>query len=207
MTTPFGRWFKERYKKLGMTQEVLAGLMGVTQGTVSRWANGGDLTADRIPLLASLLQVSIEHLVRRIGGEEVVEGRWIDEDQAGYEWVPITGAAAAGQDRSVSSDDYVILPRRHTRRYPGRRQSLEVRGDCLAPEIAPGSQVVVDPDLPWRPGQRIALKANGGVHVKILVSLADGRLVLTSNHGELVLPDSDARILGVVIASQRFFEV
>jgi SOS-response transcriptional repressor LexA len=209
MSNDFGPWLKHRIRHvLKLDQKTFGELMGVDQSSVSRWINGASIETKRLALMAKLLRVSNDELLTRIGGEEVPSGaRAVDEDQAHYEWVPITGAAAAGPRRTVNSDDYVILPPKRSRRYPGRRQSLEVRGDCLLPDIHPGSQVIIDPDIPWRPGQTIALKVEGGVQVKRLLSMGDGRLVLGSRHGEMILPDGDASILGVVIAMQRFFEV
>lgn len=59
---------KECRKALGMTQDQLAKLLGVTQGAVAQWENGNTHPAyNLLPKIAAALGVTIDQL---IGKEE-----------------------------------------------------------------------------------------------------------------------------------------
>lgn len=209
MRKAFGLWLRDRLKELDIKQEVFADLMGVSQSTVSRWINGGEITAGRIWPMAAILKVRVPMLLQLAAEEDIIDAkaRIIAEEQFPYQLVPITGAASANPDRSMVPEDHVIVKTRGLKRYPGRMEALEIVGDCLEPKIPNGGVAIVDPDIPWRPGQTIAIRVDGGIQVKILKSYSNGRLVLTSRYGEMIVSDEDGRIAGVVVAVQQYLDV
>jgi transcriptional regulator with XRE-family HTH domain len=55
-------------KALGMTQEQLAKLLGVTQGTIAQWEKGlTHPTFEKLPKIAEVLGVSVDALIGREG--------------------------------------------------------------------------------------------------------------------------------------------
>ncbi len=61
---------REARKALGITQEQLAKLVGVTQGTVAQWENGLTHPAfDKIPKVAQVLGCTVEELlgIKKVG--------------------------------------------------------------------------------------------------------------------------------------------
>jgi transcriptional regulator with XRE-family HTH domain len=53
-------------KRIGLSQVMLAERMHVTQSAVSHWERGESMpTAKQIPLLADILQISVDELFRK----------------------------------------------------------------------------------------------------------------------------------------------
>lgn len=223
----FGFWLNQQLADRVMDQVDLANFVGVSETAVSRWINKGvQPKLKACELIAAALGLEFEDVARRaghsIGGDHPVEPHKrslqeiaaellarIREEEAAYEYegVPVTAAGSAGQERVVLAEDEVVLPSRRLKKLPGRRVALEIVGDCLEPQIPNGGVAVVDPDIAWRPGQTIALRHNGGVQVKRLIAMGDGRLVLGSRYGEMIVPETDTRIVGTVVAYQGYLEV
>lgn len=202
-----------------MKQADAARRLGVSQSMVSRWCRGEAAPEpENCRKLAVLFGVD-ERAVLEMAGHLTVTGatsshpslsdrveeaarrlRSIEED---YEALPVIGTAGAGRARG--GDDEILWKPRRRRNLPGNRFAVEVRGDCLSPQINSGDIVIVDPDLSWRPGQIVAIRFDGAHQVKRLVE-ANGRIVVESNDGRFELAADEDRIVGVVVAYVHEFD-
>ena len=55
-------------KDAGLSQEYIAQALGITQGAVSQWEAGESLPrADKLPLLAKLLNCTTDELLENVG--------------------------------------------------------------------------------------------------------------------------------------------
>jgi len=194
----FGDWLRATIKKRGLTQKTLAELLGVDQGTVSRWAHNHDMKARHIWPLARALRVSPVEVLR--AAAHVLDDK--DED----EYVRIAIAAESGAGRGRDADDetvrYLVGSRRSL---PPHLTACRVVGCCLTPDIQPGDIAIVQFDVSWRPGQIVALRTDDGAHVKRIVRVEPDAVLLYSNDGEMRVAAQDVRLIGVVISSQREF--
>lgn len=225
MKTPFAIWLLELLAERGLDQAELARQTKIDASTINKWINRGVRpTTEHCHALSSYLRLPYLLILERAGHPVPTELRVPDvpprriseeleqiirrvreiEAEDEFEAVPVAGRIHAGQDGADNEDVVVRRPRR-LKKLPINWQAFEVVGTCQAPEISPGAFVIVDPDIPWRPGQLIALSVAGGAHVKRLVRVDHERreLHLDSNEGPLTLSDEDARIKGVVIIVQN----
>jgi transcriptional regulator with XRE-family HTH domain len=194
----FGDWLRSAIARRGLTQKTLAELLGVDQGTVSRWAHNRDMKARHLWPLARALRVSPVEVLR--AAAHVLD----DEDDDEYVRVVIAGEASAGRGRDGDDDAvrYLVGTRRSL---PPHLTACRVVGCCLAPEIQAGDIAIVQFDVSWRPGQIVALRTEDGAHVKRVVRVEPDELVLYSNDGEMRVAGQDVRLIGVVISAQREF--
>jgi transcriptional regulator with XRE-family HTH domain len=178
----------------------LAPFLGVSEDDLLELA-GHKSAADTPPRVRSVAELAAE-LARRAQELE----RQVQELRSASELliieVPVTAEASASRGRTVSPDDVSYWGARKVDKLPGNQQALRVVGDCLDPQVRSGDIVLVDPDIPWRVGQTIAIRVDGGCQVKRLLKI-NGQLTLDSRHGQMVIDDEDARIAGVVIARQE----
>lgn len=66
MSTRPGEWLRARIKHVGLKQAAFADLIGVRQGTVSRWVNGGDIKLGYIWRMSRVLDVTVADLARAL---------------------------------------------------------------------------------------------------------------------------------------------
>lgn len=190
MDTTFGAWLKARLQHLGLKQEAFAGLMGVRQGTVSRWANGGDIKIGYIHRMAEVLGVSVAEIAAAAAGEPPPRQR------ERVRRVPVIGLAAADPAGGADLDDQA----------EGRLYILIVDGDCLAPRIEPGDALLMDREGSARVGDIVEVRVGSERHVKELIE-RNGEWILMSKRGRLVLPPDGVNVEGVmvkVLTEKRF---
>jgi len=77
--TSFAKQLLQLRKKKGITQEQLAGVLGVSAQAVSKWENGSYPEGDLLPKLADYFEVSIDFLYGREKKELTTEQRVIEE--------------------------------------------------------------------------------------------------------------------------------
>ena len=127
MKISIGTNLKHLRQEKGMTQEVLAELLGVSPQAISRWENDSaypDITL--LPGLALLFDVSVDTLV---GMDEIRRGEAMAELHA-----EIHNFVEAGE-----IEEAIRLARESVRRYPGDTGLLVTLGETLAHGEDPGA--------------------------------------------------------------------
>jgi SOS-response transcriptional repressor LexA len=98
--------------------------------------------------------------------------------------VPVVGTARGGHDAyyleieypTGHGDGYVSYPAKRSNAY-----ALRVRGDSMRPRIKPGEYVIVEPDIPVKPGDEVIVRTKSGKSmVKVLHSQRSGFVELLS---------------------------
>ena len=158
-----GQKIKERRKQLGLTQEELAELLGVTWSAVSKWEIGDRRPSDKLlQKLAKVLKVSTSYFLEEKpkwdANAEFLPGKIIP--------IPIYGEAQAG-----SFGGYMeITPERYFPTHeamlhglpPERVFWIEVSGHSMEPQYYPGDLILVADPSWWefREGEPV-LVVNG----------------------------------------------
>jgi transcriptional regulator with XRE-family HTH domain len=62
--TEFASLIRRRRRELELTQTVVGGHCGVSQTAVYSWENGGGVGKDKLPLLAEILRLDLDELLR-----------------------------------------------------------------------------------------------------------------------------------------------
>lgn len=233
MSTQFSEWLREQMRlRDNMKQAELARRVGVAQSMVSRWVRGESTPepengrrlatvfhvreADVLRLAGHLVEAEAPPSIKpRADAVDLLEQalavvRQLREervrDEYEYEEIPYAGSVHAGRKGILHGDEPVYWRTHRLKTPPGRRRYVDVVGDCMAPIINDGDVVIVDPDLPWKVGQVLAVAVQGGAEVRKLVQM-NGELVLRSETGdELRLHEEDTRIVGVVVGRQEAFQ-
>ena len=211
----FGDWLDRVLKARDIKQAALGREVGVTQGAVSRWISGSEIRPDHAREVARALNFPVQFVLDMAGyGPEPWDGpapavdapRQVAEDPVLYA-VPLSGAIHAGRETLVPPEEELHWAARRVYKLPGNQTAKWVIGDCMDgqdPDIKAGEVVFIDPDLPWKVGDVLALQVEGGVQVMKL-SETNGHLSFITRHGPVVVEEEDARILGVVVSAQRTF--
>lgn len=186
------------------TLQKLAPVLAVDLDTLLEWAGHRQATTSPLPepSAAELLERAMVALRRE------QQARQIAEEEYPFEVLAVLGEHSAGQKRGGSEgEQHIYWKPRRAKKLPGNRIASVVRGDCLDPDIKDGWHIIIDPDVSWQPGKHmIALRANGGHHVKKLIAIEEDRLILESKEGRFEVNDDDTRIEGVVVAAYREFD-
>lgn len=126
-------------KDLGMTQEALAGKLGVTRASLGAYEEGRAAPSYQfLAQMADLAGISIDELIR---GSIRVRGGKTDRGDNGIPLVPFK--AAAGYQKGFPDDEYVrelphfTLPILGT----GNFRAFEISGDSMLP-LLPGTIVI-----------------------------------------------------------------
>lgn len=130
---------EQRRVELQLTQEEVAGMVGVTKATVSKWEKGdiANMKRDKIVKLAKALKISPLLLV---GIKPEVETVDISEEIA----LPYLGTIAAGHfEGSYSAKEEMSVPSRLLKENSKHYFILKVNGDSMNKVISNGHFVVV----------------------------------------------------------------
>lgn len=102
--------------------------------------------------------------------------------------IPVVGTARGGDDGyyieidypAGHGDGYVSYPTKRSNAY-----ALRLKGDSMRPRIKPGEYVIIEPDVPCRPGDEVLVKTKGGRSmIKVLHSQRSGFVELLSLNDE-----------------------
>lgn len=200
-------------RRMGVTQEQLGGLCGVSKAAVAQWEGGYTTpTTDKLRALAGLCGVSLDWLVSddsTIPPADAIQAPAAKEPPAHYgRRIPVVGHAQLGDNGNFveleypagHGDGFVVMPSRDPHAY-----ALRCEGDSMLPRIRPGEFVVVEPSFEAAPGDDVVVKsADGRVMVKTLLYLRDGRVYLGSvnnSHPTISVPASDVAVMHRVLTS------
>ena len=121
--------------KAGLTMKAVANIVGVSEGTVSRWESGDieNMKRDKIVALANALNIS----------PAVIMG-WVDtQAERCRKRVPVLGRVAAGVPIAMVEDviDWEEIDEETAKR--GEIFALRISGDSMEPRILNGDVVIV----------------------------------------------------------------
>jgi phage repressor protein C with HTH and peptisase S24 domain len=114
----------------------------------------------------------------------------------------VVGTARGGEDGyyveidypTGHGDGYVSYPTKRTNAY-----AIRVRGDSMRPRIKPGEYVIIEPDVPCRPGDEVVVRTKAGRSmVKVLHSERNGfveLLSLNDDHKPITLDVNDIEFM------------
>lgn len=124
-----------RRKELDLTMKQVADMVGVSEGTVSRWESGeiANMRRDKIMDYAKALKIS----------PAVIMG-WEDEDKPSHGIrIPVFDRVAAGIPIDAIEDvvEWEEIPEELAR--TGEYFGLRIKGDSMMPRIAEGDVVIV----------------------------------------------------------------
>lgn len=178
MSSEIGKRIKMARERAGLTQEGVAGQLGLSQSGYSHYENGRiDVHGETIKDLAQLLHVSPSYLLG-------VTDDPTPDSQTGVVSVPVYGSIAAGVPiSSFEQDGSFEIPARIAHKYP-RAFLLKVSGESMNRILPNGCLALIDPcaDIDYQ-GKPYAISVNGNsATIKRVKKLANGF--------ELI-PDSD----------------
>jgi repressor LexA len=187
----------------GMTQEQVAGLLGVHRTTYNRYEKGlrsPDL--ETVSKLATIFGVTTDYLLGSKPNEQ-------DPDQ--IRLIPLLGSVPAGTPIEAIEDieEYIDIYPRFVKH--GELFALRVQGDSMEPDLRNGDIVVIEKQEYVENGQIAVVRVNGEDFTIKRVKLSQkGLMLIPSNPAyDPVFFDSDqvatlpVTIIGVVIEIRR----
>lgn len=197
----FGEWLKAELEGQEVKQTGLARDVNVNQGTVSRWTRGAEITPENVRAVARALRKNVDDLLMLAGyGPRAYDPAFPivvrEADDAATPLrrhdarrIRLVGAGSANPESGVPLLD---------EEPDGARFTLEVDGDCLAPEVGVGDLLLMHANKEIRVGDIVSVIVEGSRHIK-RVAKKNGQMILESTHGRLVLPTDGAVIEGVMV--------
>lgn len=168
----------QRRKELDLTMKQVAEMVGVSEGTVSRWESGKiqDMRRDKIMDYAKALQISPAVIM---GWEKPVDDK--NSAPAGKR-IPVFNRVAAGIPIDAIEDivDWEEIPEDMAR--TGEFFGLRIKGDSMQPRIAEGDVVIVRQQPDAETGDIVIVRINGNTATcKRLVKYASGISLISLN--------------------------
>lgn len=194
---------KARREALGLTEEGLAELCGVSRGAVQHWERPNG-TAPRRKIQAKVAEVLGITVAELMHGQSNVE-----------EGPPVRGAVPL--INSVQAGNYVCFVDNH---HPGdggmemvttsapvgkHTYALKVSGDSMEPEFMDGQILIVEPELEPMPGDFVIARLVDGEETTFKQLVKDGPewFLKPLNERYPIRPLGDATIVGVLRAVEK----
>ena len=216
--------FKDRFKqsriKLGVTQDELAKMVGVSQTAINKIEIGSTLKPRDILKLATKLKVSPHWLLTGENLDPVnnyVQDLSLSVDEAYKQYnkspllVPLISWVQAGSWSEVidnfqpgEADERYPCPEKHSE----NTFALKVIGESMFPDFIPGEIIYVDPNVKAESGSCVVIRQNGDTEATFKQLMMDGSKkylkALNPNWPNPIIEMlPDATICGVVIGSYR----
>jgi SOS-response transcriptional repressor LexA len=196
------RLMRSRRALLDIDQTELARRAGVSTATISNLESGyrGTTKIRTLSRIAEALGVTLMELLEEGAPGATAHG-------FGRVRVPLAGVVPGGVPMAIEPqvvDQYVDLPVGWLR---GARKVAAwlVSGQSMAPEIADGDMVVVDPEGSWVPGDVVVVRVSADLTLKRVVR-RDGSIRLVGNGDfELDVRDEEVVVLGKVVNILKAF--
>lgn len=223
-----GKRLEARMRALGLTQEKLAQLVGVTQPTIGRLINGDSKETGKLPELATALHTSADFLVDASDDEGAIPERAVGLSDRQK---PFKGVAAAVDPDLVQIAEidlrygmggtFLDAPvaesfrqfsrtwlRQFTHAPPQQLVWAQGDGDSMEPTIRSGEMILIDrSNVTPRAGDGIWAFAWGDLGmVKRLRPLPDGTVEIHSDNPVVppaLASDGDLHVVGRVVAVVR----
>jgi len=210
------RQLRKQHSK--MSQEELAGLVGVERSYIGHIETGRAKTPSQevIRSLATALGASEAELLKLAGypvGPVLPPLEYTSEDLLRQLEVRVRNAplqvpktlqpASAGYGIIADAETVPYMPEPSERNH--KFIAVEVRGDCMEPDLHDGEAVIVDTDASPQPG-RIVLAAHDGEAIIKRLEQRNGDLYLVARRKRPAIKvTEETRILGVVKGAYRSF--
>ena len=160
-----------RRTSLGLTMKQLADMVGVSEGTISRWESGDieNMRRDKINALAVALHVS----------PAMIMG-WEEKNESNSKRIPVYGRVAAGIP--IEAVENIIDWEEIPADWKGEYGCLAIKGDSMSPRILDGDRVVVKVQNDAESGDIVIAIINGHDGVcKKLIKNPDGIVLQSLN--------------------------
>ena len=204
------RNLRELVESRDLKQSALAGVAGVTEGSVSGWLSGrANPRTKPLERIAAYYSVSMDDLVSETGGlyakAHGLVGAPAGATAVGTSarrTVPVLGTTYASfPDDPTEFDGEAMLYEDMAARHP-RCFALRVNGSCMDRVFTEEDYIFVDPDITPRDGSIAVMLVNGKSEVR-RVKLGNGSMMLVSEshdpQPDIYLRDGDsAECQGVV---------
>lgn len=181
---------KQRRKELGLTQQDIADVVGVSKPTVNRWENGGidNIGSRKLSKLAKALKTTAEHLI----APDIVENA-IPYTQGLP--VRVVGTVKCGYG-SVAFEDFDGFEYADVK-CPDEYIYLKVKGDSMEPRICDGDLALVhlQPDVECGELGVIIINGDEGTLKKII-----------KQNGSLILQAFNPAYLPKIISGEQLNE-
>ena len=184
-----GRNLRELVESRGLKQSALAGVAGVTEGSVSGWLSGRAHPRTKpLERIASYYCVTLDDLISETGGlyakahgltEAPPGATAVQPSTPSTVPVRVLGAAHAGDpDEPWELDGTAMLYEDMASRHPNC-YALRVNGSCMDRVFTDEDYVFVDPDMEPRDGSIAVMLIDGRSEVR-RVKLGVGSMLLVS---------------------------
>jgi phage repressor protein C with HTH and peptisase S24 domain len=203
---------KARRDELGLSQDALGKLVGLTQQTIQAIEDGKTLQPRKIDALADALRTTPQWL--QFGIEGTAQPRTPYTVDTKYAQVRRYDIAAGAGGTRENGHEEVSGTHAYRRDWLDKRGLvaaacvvIEVDGESMAPTVADGDVVLVNTaDRKLANGHVFAFRHEDGPRIKRLFKQLDGRIRLVSDNqdkisfpDEYLTPGMDAEIIGRVV--------
>lgn len=197
-------------KKSGMTQQALADMMNVTDGTISYWETGKtNLSYATALSLANIFHVSPAYL---LGDSDTFSGNGMLKEPGMR--IPVVGAIRAGIPITAIEDveDWEEIPAAMAR--GGDYIALRVRGSSMEPKIYDGDIAIIRRQETVDNGQVAAILINGDeATIKKVKRTPEGIMLIAFNaevyephfYSNQEIEELPVRIYGRLVEVRRKF--
>lgn len=192
------------------SQQAFASRVGVTQGVVSQWLNGGCPGMESMTKIADSLGLTIEDIVSESNGYYAKRHNangtppWAVFPSSSHRaTLPLVGRGHAGKPGDPDEMDGVVeLPASVAAGHP-KAYFLEVEGDCMDRVYPEGCYILVDPDREPQDGSVAVFSIEGMGYVIRRLKTAAKRILLVpesfnDEHDDIVITDNDERTVEAV---------
>lgn len=218
MNLTYGQRLKAAREHKDLSQDKLAELSGVKQGTISKIERGGQQHSGFDAILAYHLDVEAIWLST---GDEQFQPKWLkneindhkvkyfSDDTEIKAWkVPILNWIQAGKfteiiDQPISDEpdswtSTTIRPRENT-------FALRIKGDSMEPLFTENMIIIVEPDFEAKPGDFVVVRNGEEANFKQLIKDGNDFYLKPLNSRYPIKPLNDSQIVGVVRESVHKF--
>ena len=211
--TAFGRWLDERLHARRMSGRELARRAALSPNTISSWRKGTS-----VPDTSSILaiaphldvppQVLLDLIPTRSTEQDSVTIEGVTQERAAslsqyrgeVVWMPVYELPPHGGERALVGEAAWAPDQFLTREERARFFAVRVTSDALAPEVAPGVTLIMDPQGPRTQGRPALVEAGGHERLCLLERWGDG-WVCRGQDGRH--PLTEARLVAVSVYRQQ----